>query len=369
MTKFKMFDPLNVSSKFAICGLPIRVDTYKTCSFGCIYCFSNHRKIMEFEKELQIGNINLVARRLDRVFNKNEVKRESLLDNLLKMRITWHAGGMSDPFQPIEKDLGITKQLIDESAKYGTTILFSTKSDTVYDCNINPKLHTFQFSVTNMSDRTDIEPNVPSIQRRIDFFKTLKRDGFKVGIRVQPFIPGVTKTDIVSEFKDADYFTIEGIKIVPQNKEHKESLLNILSINRDDFVQMGLLNLKPEIRKTLYAAFVYELNRHNIPFSIADNDMHHLSSGKCCCGDSLIATSTDFNNTALIHKHGTNYSIDDVRSSLSNVSDCKASHLFTSNRTEGCVTVQEFFEKRFDRASSPFSPKFLFEANESEADI
>lgn len=25
----KTFNPLNVSSKFAICGLPIRVDTYK----------------------------------------------------------------------------------------------------------------------------------------------------------------------------------------------------------------------------------------------------------------------------------------------------------------------------------------------------
>lgn len=28
----KTFNPLNVSSKFAICGLPIRVDTYKNFS-------------------------------------------------------------------------------------------------------------------------------------------------------------------------------------------------------------------------------------------------------------------------------------------------------------------------------------------------
>jgi sulfatase maturation enzyme AslB (radical SAM superfamily) len=51
----KKFNPLNVSSKFAICGLPIRVDTYKTCSFNCKYCFSNHRKIMEFEKKQSGG--------------------------------------------------------------------------------------------------------------------------------------------------------------------------------------------------------------------------------------------------------------------------------------------------------------------------
>ena len=37
MNKVKQFEALNVSSKFAICGLPNRVDTYKTCSFGCKY--------------------------------------------------------------------------------------------------------------------------------------------------------------------------------------------------------------------------------------------------------------------------------------------------------------------------------------------
>lgn len=69
----KEFEPLNVSSKFAICGLPIRVDTYKTCSFGCEYCFANCRKIMEFEKELKIGNLSSVERRLDRIFNRKKI--------------------------------------------------------------------------------------------------------------------------------------------------------------------------------------------------------------------------------------------------------------------------------------------------------
>ena len=43
-------------------------------------------------------------------------------------------GGMSDPFQPCEKNLKITKQLLDVTNKYGIHVLFSTKSDTTYDC-------------------------------------------------------------------------------------------------------------------------------------------------------------------------------------------------------------------------------------------
>lgn len=96
--KNKTFNPLNVSSKFAICGLPIRVDTYKTCSFGCKYCFSNYRKIMEFDKNLQIGNVKSVERRLDKIFVHNKVDKTNFLDFLISQRYDWHCGGMSDPF-------------------------------------------------------------------------------------------------------------------------------------------------------------------------------------------------------------------------------------------------------------------------------
>ena len=358
--EYKKFNPLNVSSKFAICGLPIRVDTYKTCSFGCKYCFSNHRKIMEFEKELQVGNIDSVKRKLTKIFDKNEIDNANFLDTLISQKITWHCGGMSDPFQPIENKLHITKQLVDITNEYDMSILFSTKTDNIYDCNLNPKLHTFQLSITNLDDRKDIEPNIANIEDRIRFYNNLKDKGFKVGIRVQPFIPNVTNSKIVDVFKDADYFTIEGLKLVPQNKEHKEYLINLLNLNKDDFKQMGLLNLKPKIRLKLYEEFINKLNTYNIPYSIADNDLHYISSGKCCCGDTLITKSTDFNNTALIHKYGQEYNLENVKDEFNGCASCKANYLFTSNRQEGCVNVEEFYEKRFDRKSSPFSPKFQY---------
>lgn len=357
---FKKFNPLNVSSKFAICGLPIRVDTYKTCSFGCKYCFSNNRKIMEFEKDLQVGNIDSVKRKLTKIFDKNEIDNSNFLDTLISQKITWHCGGMSDPFQPIENKLHITKQLVDITNEYDMSILFSTKTDNTYGCNLNPKLHTFQLSITNLDDRKDIEPNIASIEDRIRFYNDLKDKGFKVGIRVQPFIPNVTNSKIVDIFKDADYFTIEGLKLVPQNKEHKEYLINLLNLNKNDFKQMGLLNLKPEIRLELYKDFINKLMEYNIPYSIADNDLHYISSGKCCCGDTLITKSTDFNNTALIHKYGQGYNLDNVKDEFNGCAGCKANYLFTSNRQEGCVSVEEFYDKRFDRKSSPFSPKFQY---------
>lgn len=93
MDDLPKFDALNVSSKFAICGLPIRVDTYKTCSFNCTYCFANNRKIMEFEKKLQIGNLDKVKKKLFKIFDKGEIDYRNFLDVLISNRITWHGGG------------------------------------------------------------------------------------------------------------------------------------------------------------------------------------------------------------------------------------------------------------------------------------
>ena len=361
--KIKTFQPLNVSSKFAICGLPIRVDTYKNCSFGCSYCFANNRVIMEFDKHLQVGDINSVKRRLKKIFDDKKIDPTNFLDVLISRGYTWHCGGMSDPFQPCEEKYNITRDLTKVSSEYGRGILFSTKSNTVYNCwdYLDPDLHTFQLSVTNINDRKDLEPNVPSIESRVAFFDELKERGFRVGIRIQPFIPGVSNLGIVKLFPNADHFTLEGLKLVPQNKEHKEYLMKLFNLTSNDFTQMGLLNLKPEIRAKMYQPFIEYFEAHNMSYSIADNDFHQYGNNSCCCGDKLVLNSTNFNNTALCHTYGVDYTLEDVLRATNavNVGCCKCNQLFTSNRQEGCVTVNDFFEKRFDRKSSPFSPKFL----------
>jgi DNA repair photolyase len=362
MIDIKKFDALNVSSKFAICGLPIRIDSYKTCSFGCKYCFAENREIMKYDKHIQVADIKKVERKLTKIFDKKEIDNTSFLEVLISKGITWHWGGMSDPFQPCEKKLSITKKLIDITNKYGIHILFSTKSSSVYDADIKPELHSFQLSISNVDNLKNIEPNVPNIEERYKFYRELKDKGFKVGIRIQPFIPNISTLKIVEMFKDADNFTLEGIKIVPQNKESKEFILNELGLKKDDFIQMGLLNLKPEIRKKMYEPFIKYFKENNIPYSIADNDMRYLGTNKCCCGDRLVKNSTEFNSTAMIKKFGLDYQKSEIDNCLlcGGVSNCRCNHLFTSNRQEGCKTVQDFYDKRFYRKTSPFSPQYQY---------
>lgn len=281
------------------------------------------------------------------------------------MGITWHCGGMSDPFQPCNASLKVTNKIVDVTKKYGVSILFSTKSNTTHGANVTPDLHSFQLSVTNTLSNTDFEPFVPSLDSRIKFFQELKSEGFKVGIRIQPFIPGVSGLDIVKAFPDADHFTIEGLKVVPQNAEQKDYIFNTLGISEKLFTQMGLLNLLPEYRYKMYQPIIDYLESHGISYSISDNDMRYLTNNTCCCGDALIKKATGFNTTAMIRKYGREYSVKEIQKEVaeSGCAQCKCSDLFTSNRIDGVTNVGEFFKRRFKKASNPASPNFQYNHN------
>lgn len=355
--KYFMFNPLSVSSKFAICGLPLRLDTYKQCTYNCEYCFANKRVIGPIREDT--ANTEWLRNKFEKVYDKKEVNNKDFLEVLLKNRITLHAGGQSDCFQPREQTEHKTREIIELCNEYNQHILFSTKTDQLYDVPCNPEYHTFQLSISNMVNY--FEDNVPSIHNRILFFDDLKDQGYLVGIRIQPFIPEVSELEaIIDCFSEADHFTIEGLKLVPQQIEHNKILLEDIGLSREDFKQMGLLNLYPEIRLWYYAPLIEYFEDHGISYSIADNDLHYLSNNKCCCGDLLIHKQTNFHNTCLLQEKGKHYQLNDVLDRITDYRDCVCKDLFTSNRRNGCNTVEEFYHERFTKKSSPFSPKFQY---------
>jgi len=354
----KLFIPLKVSSKFPICNLPLRLDTYNNCTHQCSYCFSNNRQIGK--RNLNASpNIHWLKNKFKKIYDDGNVNKDNFLEVLLKNRITLHCGSQSDPFQPQELVYHNTRDIVDLCNQYNQKILFSTKNDTYYDVPLTPNLHTFQLSVSSTID-FDFEVNAPLFKDRYGFYQRLIQEGFKVGIRIQPYIPSISDVeDIVTKFDEAEHFTVESIKLVPGAKINRE-LIESMGLKEDDFTNMGLLNLKPEIRYSLYISIIKIFKKYDVSYSIADNDLHYLGNNKCCCGDNLIDNSTHFCNTELLHTIGKNYTLNDVFNLSKEYMDCKCSSLFNSDRRNGCVTFKDYYLDRFNRSSSTFSPKFQY---------
>jgi DNA repair photolyase len=351
----KKFNPLNVSSKILICGQPLRVDSYRECTFGCEYCFATKRVVMGNDN-VQVADVGIVKRKLKKIFNDNIVKENNILDNLINKRITWHYGGMSDPFCAFEKRFKITEQIVDIANKYNIKILFSTKSDTSYGVKLNPELHTLHFSVSSVDNIKYIEKNVPDIKSRKRWYDYLKKQGFKVGIRIQPFIPNISDVRIIEMFDDADHITIEGIKLVPQDIKYVEKMTSLLKIDRKEFKQKGLLALSPSKRLKMYQPVIDRIKELGLSYSVADNDLRWITTDRCCCGDSL-SKSLGVDTTAMMQDYGFDYDKKTLikRISDTGISQCNINHLYSSNRQKGLKTTEEFAKERMGRGSSPAS--------------
>ena len=362
--ELQKFDPIAVSSKLGICGNSIRVDAYSGCTYDCDYCEFHRRIIMANKSQSKNGDDKVLEHRLQRVLEYHIVHPNDMVDHLIAAGYDWHLGGIADPWQPCEAEYHVTQKIIALSVLYGIHVVISTKAADPYGADLRPELHAIQMSVTNVHDRCDIEPNVPPIQERLDFYHRLKRDGFRIAIRIQPFIPGVSGLDIVQTFDNADHYIIEGLKLPPQDASGGRAIAKKLGLDYDrDFVcRGGMMMLRPEFRLKLYAPLIDYFKTHELSYSISDNDLRYLGNNDCCCGDAIVNKPIEFNTTNLIKTYGLNFSREDFNRELCKLpgAGCTCGKIRASNRTRKGETFEQLANRLYGSQMSPMSPKFQF---------
>ena len=172
----KYSNPLLHTSQFPMCGNCFRMDSYKGCWFGCEYCFANARagggSENNFNRDFAITDPELVRKWFYEAIElgeTNNIKKE-----MLNHRVPIHLGGMSDPFQELEKRYRVTYRLLEISKKYKYPINISTKTSSLEEMYfelLDPKIHTFSISLIGISDdyiRT-WETRTPLASERIAF--------------------------------------------------------------------------------------------------------------------------------------------------------------------------------------------------------
>ncbi|MCD6086264.1 radical SAM protein, partial [bacterium] len=126
---------------------------------------------------------------------------------------------VSDPYQPIEKKLKLTREVLENLDKR-IKLCILTKSDLVLrDVDIFKRFENIEVGLTinsfNGSLKKVFEPFSPANEKRIRALKILKENKIKTYTFVSPIIPGlIDLEDVIKKTKGfADFYWFEIINI------------------------------------------------------------------------------------------------------------------------------------------------------------
>jgi len=295
----KYENPLTVTSQFPFCGLPLRLDSYRGCQFQCGFCYARNR--IEKHSGVAPARIGYLRRVFHRVFSE-DLRELGLVGEFLRQNVPIHFGGMSDPFQELERRFLVTHDYLTtlRDADYPTII--STRGVLVaqepyFSLLREMKKVVVQFSLTSTLDkfRSQLEPYSPSSTSLLRAMSRLSDAGITVTCRWQPYVPG--KSEKPSEFirriasTGARHLALEHLKVpidanapawsrfemdsgVCWRQEYKNA-----GATRDgrEYILRG-----PQKLDTIRA--VFRITREaKMTFGAADNEYQYLSDTQCCC--------------------------------------------------------------------------------------
>ncbi|WP_323782907.1 PA0069 family radical SAM protein [Thalassovita sp.] len=174
------------------------VNPYRGCEHGCIYCFArpSHAYLglspgLDFETRL-------VARPQAPEVLERELRRKGYKVAPLAI------GTNTDPYQPVERDMEITRACLQVLRDFRHPVGIVTKGTLIErDVDIlsdmaRDGLVRVGISVTTLDRGLSrrMEPRVPSPQRRLEVIRRLSRAGVPVRIMTSPIVPGLTDHEI-----------------------------------------------------------------------------------------------------------------------------------------------------------------------------
>jgi len=174
------------------------INPYKGCEHGCIYCFARptHSYIglspgLDFETK--IVSKPDAARLL-----REELRRPGYRCDVMAL------GSNTDPYQPVERRLGITRSVLEVLSEHDHPVGIVTKSTLVLrDLDLlasmaRRRLAGVMISVTTLDGdlAARMEPRAPAPARRLETLRALSDAGIPAGALVSPIIPGLTDDGI-----------------------------------------------------------------------------------------------------------------------------------------------------------------------------
>ena len=174
------------------------INPYQGCEHGCIYCYARPTHAY---RNLSPG-VDFETRIFAKI-NAAELLRRELAKPGYKCEVI-SLGANTDPYQPAERKLNITRSILEVCAEFNQPLGIVTKNALVErDLDIlapmaQKHLVNVFVSVNNLDHEIArrLEPRCVAPQRRIEAIRALAQAGVPVGVLVAPVIPFLTDDQI-----------------------------------------------------------------------------------------------------------------------------------------------------------------------------
>jgi DNA repair photolyase len=174
----------SVLSSSGIPGVRYCLNPYVGCSHGCLYCYATFMKRFTGHAE-RWGT-----------FVDKKVNAPSLLRKELGRagKGTVMVSSVTDPYQPLEKKEGLTRQCLLALLDYRFPVDILTKSPLVLrDVDLLGKFEELEVGITITTDdermREVFEPGAPPINERLKALRALRRNGISTYVFIGPVLP------------------------------------------------------------------------------------------------------------------------------------------------------------------------------------
>ncbi len=179
------------------------INPYRGCEFGCKYCYARYtHEYMEldggeFERKI------FVKKDAGPLLAYNVSHKYSYISDSSEGEKPEHiaVGTATDPYQPAEREYGVTRACLEELAKReGLSISVITKSNQIVrDIDLFKRIAerselSLNITITTLRTRLArlLEPRAPRPDLRIAAVRQLSEAGLRVGVSASPIVPGIT---------------------------------------------------------------------------------------------------------------------------------------------------------------------------------
>ncbi len=179
-------------------GMEATINPYRGCEHGCIYCFARpyHEYLglsagLDFETKI-FAKVDAAA-----------LLRKKLMTPRWEP-VTLVMSGITDPYQPLEKKLKITRACLETLRDFRNPVAIITKNHLVTrDIDLLSEMAQMDAACVNISITTldrdlarKMEPRASTPDQRFAAVEALARAGIPVNIMVGPVLPGLTEHEI-----------------------------------------------------------------------------------------------------------------------------------------------------------------------------